>query len=192
MKTLFVTFAFILIATACFAQGVTGDWSGTLQINGAELRLVLHISKNADGTLKSTLDSIDQGATGIPVSSTTLKDSTLNLKVNAVNGTYEGKVNAAASEIAGTWTQGAALPLTFHRGGVAAKPAPKSAKATDIDGDWLGILDTGMGKLRLLLHITNTDQDLIANVDSLELDKTFTYAIGRHEKVARLGRIVVE
>ncbi len=168
MKTLFVTFAFILIATACFAQGVTGDWSGTLQINGAELRLVLHISKNADGTLKSTLDSIDQGATGIPVSSTTLKDSTLNLKVNAVNGTYEGKVNAAASEIAGTWTQGAALPLTFHRGGVAAKPAPKSAKATDIDGDWLGILDTGMGKLRLLLHITNTDQDLIANVDSLD------------------------
>ena len=31
-----------------------------------------------------------------------------------------------------------------------------------------------------------------ANVDSLEFDKTFTYAIGRHEKVARLGRIVVE
>src|SRR6266498_4018070 len=136
MKKLFYTFAFILFVTAVsLAQDITGDWNGTLNTGAGELRLVLHLTKNADGNLKATLDSIDQpGANGIPVGSATLKDSQLNLKVDAVNGAYEGKVNADASEIAGTWTQGAALQLTFHRGTVAAKPAPKLAKASDIDG----------------------------------------------------------
>jgi len=167
MKKLLVTFAVILLTTALsLAQDITGDWNGALSVNGAELRLVLHITKNPDGTLKSTLDSVDQNATGIPVTSTTLKDFALSLKVDAVNGTYEGKVSADAKEIAGTWTQGAGLPLTFHRG--AAKPAPKPDKPSDIDGEWLGTLDTGMGKLRLVLHIRNTVQGLTATMDSLD------------------------
>lgn len=169
MKKLFYTFAFFLFVTAVsFAQDITGDWNGALKVNGAELRLVLHITKNPDGTLKSTLDNVDQGANGIPVTSTTLKDLQLSLKVEAVNGTYEGKVNADASEIAGTWTQGAPLDLTFHRGGIAAKSAPKPVKPSDIDGDWLGTLDTGMGKLRLVLHVTNTENGLSATMDSLD------------------------
>ena len=76
-------------------------------------------------------------------------------------------MNADASEIDGTWTQGAPLELNFHRGGIAAKPAPKPAKPSDIDGDWLGTLDTGMGRLRLVLHITNTEDGLTATMDSL-------------------------
>src|SRR5258708_6266325 len=169
MKKLFIILLFIVIATAVsFAQDITGDWNGTLKPGGAELRLVLHITKNADGSLKATLDSIDQGADGIPVNAVTLKDSKLNLTVDAVRGTYEGKVNANASEIAGTWTQGGSLELNFHRGGVAVKPAPKPARASDIDGDWLGTLDAGMGKLRLLLHIANTEDGLNATMDSLD------------------------
>ena len=97
------------------AQDVTGDWNGKLNVNAAELRLVLHITKNADGSIKATLDSVDQGANGIPVSSVTLKDSKLSLTVNAVNGSYEGKVNSAVTEIAGTWTQGASLALPWTK-----------------------------------------------------------------------------
>ena len=169
MNKLYVT-AFILLATAVgLAQDITGDWNGTLNTGAGQLRLVLHLAKNADGGLKATLDSIDQpGANGIPVSSATMKNSQLNLKVDAVNGTYEGKVNADASEIAGTWTQGAALQLNFHRGSIAAKAAQRPAKASDIDGDWGGTLDTGMAKLRLALHITNTDEGLTATMDSLD------------------------
>src|SRR6476646_6379315 len=169
MKKLFVIFAFILLATVVsLAQDIAGDWNGTLNTGMGELRLVLHLTKNADGSFKATLDSVDQGANGIPVNSAILKDSQLNLKVDAVNGTYEGKVNADASEIAGTWIQGAPLQLNFHRGGIAAKPTPKPAKPSDIDGDWGGTLDTGMGTLRLALHITNTDQGLIVTMDSLD------------------------
>ena len=169
MKRLFsIAIMIASSALAIVAQDVTGDWNGKLSVNGGELRLVLHITKNPDGSLKATLDSVDQGANGIPVTSTTLKDSVLNLKVEAVNGTYEGNVSADAKEIAGTWTQGSGLPLTFHRGGIATKPAPKAAKASDIDGDWLGTLDTGMGRLRVVLHITNTEDGLDATMDSLD------------------------
>jgi uncharacterized protein len=169
MKRLFIALILAIIAAPIsLAQNVSGDWNGTLNTGTGELRLVLHIARNADGTLKATLDSIDQGANGIPVTSATLKDSHLSLKVDAVNGTYEGKVNPAATSIDGTWTQGAPLELNFHRGTIATKPAPKRAKPSDIDGDWLGTLDTGMGRLRLALHITNTDQGLTATMDSLD------------------------
>jgi pimeloyl-ACP methyl ester carboxylesterase len=164
MALILVVFA----ASPSLAQDISGDWNGTLNTGMGELRLVLHIAKNADGTLKATLDSVDQNANGIPVTSAILKDSNLSLKVDAVNGTYEGKVNPAATSIDGTWTQGAALNLSFKRGGIAAKLAPKPAKPSDIDGNWLGTLDTGVGKLRLGLHIINTDQGLTATVDSLD------------------------
>jgi hypothetical protein len=169
MKRLFTTLALVVFASSVsLAQNISGDWHGTLKVNGGELRLVLHITKNADRTLKAKLDSVDQNANGIPVTSATLKDSHLTLRVDAVNGTYEGKVNPAATSIDGTWTQGAPLELNFHRGTIAAKPAPKPAKPSNIDGDWLGTLDTSMGRLRLALHIANTDQGLAATVDSLD------------------------
>jgi len=167
MKRVAILLALIFgFASLAFSQDIIGDWNGKLSVNGAELRLVLHVSKNSDGSLKATLDSIDQGANGIPVAFTNLKNSTLSLKVDAVNGNYEGKVNADASEITGTWTQGTALPLTFHRGSIAVKSHPKPALPSDIDGDWLGTLDTGMGTLRLVLHIINTEDGLTATMDS--------------------------
>ena len=129
------------------AQDIAGDWQGTLSAGGAELRLVLHITKGAEGSLKATLDSIDQpGANGIPVSSITLKDSKLSLGIDAVHGTYEGKVSADAQTISGTWTQGQPLPLEFKRTTAPLKTEHKPAKPSDIDGVWMGALDTGADK----------------------------------------------
>ena len=51
---------------------LAGDWQGTLSAGGAELRLVLHMGAAKDGSLTATLDSVDQGAYGIPVSAITL------------------------------------------------------------------------------------------------------------------------
>jgi pimeloyl-ACP methyl ester carboxylesterase len=168
MKRLFIIFAFIAATTSLsFSQDIVGDWNGKLTVGQAELRLVLHVTKADDGSLKATLDSIDQGAQGIPVNTITLRDSKLDLTVDAVHGTYAGKVNTDASEIDGTWTQGGSLELNFRRGNIAAKPA-KPAKPSDIDGDWLGTLNTGMGKLRLVLHLTNTEDGLTATMDSLD------------------------
>jgi len=153
----------VLVANA---QDVAGDWQGTLKAGGAELRLVLHITKGESGELKATLDSVDQGANGIPVSAITLKDSQLNLTVEAVRGTYEGKVNAAGTRIEGTWSQGQPLPLVFERTTSPAKTTHKPARPSDIDGTWMGTLDTGVMKLRVVFHITNTEDGLTATLDS--------------------------
>jgi pimeloyl-ACP methyl ester carboxylesterase len=90
----------------------------------------------------------------------------LKLGVDAVHGTYEGKVNADATVIDGTWSQGQPLPLTLKKATAPVKVEHKPAKPSDIDGDWWGTLDTGAGKLRLVLHITNTEDGLIATLDS--------------------------
>jgi hypothetical protein len=149
------------------AQDVAGDWQGTLDTGQTQLRLVLHLTKAAGGGLGATIDSLDQGVNGIPVSSVTLKDSRLNLGVDAVNGSYEGKVNADASEIDGTWTQGQSLPLNFKRSAEPVKTtAPRPAKPSDIDGAWQGTLDTSQGKLRVVFHIINTEDGLTATMDS--------------------------
>ena len=58
MKQLLAILFTLGAATFSSAQDIVDDWNGTLKPGGGELRLVLHISKNADGSLKATLDSI--------------------------------------------------------------------------------------------------------------------------------------
>ncbi len=55
------------------APALVGDWQGTLKVGGVELRLVLHVSEGESGDWKATLDSVDQGANGIPVTSMSFK-----------------------------------------------------------------------------------------------------------------------
>ena len=164
----------LLLSPFCGAQAaVAGDWMGTLSAGGAELRLALHIMAAKDGTLTATLDSVDQGANGIPVTSVTLKESKLSLFIDVLHGTYDGTVNKDATEIDGTWSQGQPLALNFKRGTFAAKPAPKPAAPSDIDGTWLGTLDAGAIKLRILFKIVNTADGLTAQMQSPDQSPTW-------------------
>ena len=167
MKRVFVLLLLTMAATFARAQDIAGDWQGTLDTGMGQLRLVLHITKATNGALKATLDSIDQpGSNGIPVNSATLKDSKLSLDVAAVHGTYEGKVAPDAKSISGTWSQGKDLPLEFKRATAPVKTEHKPAKPSDIDGTWMGTLDTGTMKLRVVFHIVNTEDGLTAAMDS--------------------------
>jgi uncharacterized protein len=152
-------------------KGLEGDWKGTLKAGDVELRLLLHLRKGDDGGLTGTLDSIDQGASGLQVSSVSLKNSTLTFEVDSVHGHYEGRANDDATEIDGTWSQGQPLPLKFQRTAASADTASgnaghKPTKASDIDGTWLGSIDAGAAKLRIIFHITNTEDGLMATMDS--------------------------
>ena len=155
----------LFFLTALHGQDILGDWKGKLEVNGAELRLVLHIAKAEDGGLKGTLDSVDQGANGIPVTSVTVQDSKMKFVAESIQASYAGKVNAAASAITGTWSQGGnSLPLNLERGSI--KTEHKPAKPSDIDGAWMGTLDLQSVKLRLVFHIVNTEDGLTATADS--------------------------
>lgn len=163
MKRWMLLGVLFLIPCLAHAQDITGDWQGTLDA-GAKLRLVLHVTKAPDGSLKATMDSLDQaGANGIPVSSISLKDAKLSLELAIIQGKYEAKVAADGNSLSGTWTQqGQSFPLDFKRG------APKAVKPSDIDGAWMGTLDLGSIKLRVVFHIVSIEDGLTATLDSLD------------------------
>lgn len=106
------------IARAAANPPVIGDWQGALDTGGGSLRLVVHIAQDKSSNLTATLDSPDQGTTGIEVSSITFKSPDLHFEVTRIGGSYDGKINSDGTEIAGNWKQGAAsLSLNLKRAG---------------------------------------------------------------------------
>lgn len=91
-----------------------GSWTGTLETGGTALRIVFHIEHTERGSLTATMDSPDQGVTGIPASRVTADGDSLVLEVGSINGRFEGVLAEADSTIEGTWTQsGRSFPLTL-------------------------------------------------------------------------------
>jgi fermentation-respiration switch protein FrsA (DUF1100 family) len=145
-----------------------GRWTASLEAGEAILHLVLHVSKAEDGSLKATIDSLDQGVYGIEVTSFTQKDSILQFSVSSVGASFEGKIAADRRSIEGDWMQGSAsLPLVFHRqpsGAAAKNPSDAIASA---EGVWQAALEGNGMRLRLQLHVTHDDQkQLVAALDS--------------------------
>lgn len=109
-------------------NGIEGTWLGSLNFSGQELRIVFNITKNSDGSFTSTLDSPDQGATGIPVAKTIIENRKLHLEISAIRGSFDGVLSEDSTKIAGTFQQnGATLPLTLER----TKQVPDMSKPQD-------------------------------------------------------------
>ncbi len=103
-----------------------GRWEGVLDAGGTRLRIVFNIEADDDGVLTGTMDSPDQGAFGIPLSSVTADGSTVTFAVAAIGGAYDGTVSDAGSEISGTWSQGgASLPMSLTRSEGEPAPPPR-------------------------------------------------------------------
>jgi len=114
---------------AAAATGIEGDWSGVLNSGPNKLRTVLHLARAADGSLTGTLDSVDQGAMGIPISKVTEDGRSLLIEIKAVGATYGGQWSADGSEITGVFHQhGFDLPLTFRRGPLPELARPQNPK----------------------------------------------------------------
>jgi pimeloyl-ACP methyl ester carboxylesterase len=95
--------------------GIEGSWEGALQTPGGNFRIRLHITRGADGLLAAKMDSPDQGASGIPVTSVSFAGGDLKWDLKMANASYTGKLIAEGSGIEGKFTQGAEFPLSFKR-----------------------------------------------------------------------------
>jgi putative CocE/NonD family hydrolase len=82
------------------AQSIEGDWYGSADINGTQLRINVHV-KRSDGGYTSTWDSPDQDAMGIPSSSTIFSYPDFHFSYDFSEFSYTGKVNADYTEING-------------------------------------------------------------------------------------------
>jgi uncharacterized protein len=145
-----------------------GDWDGKLQAGEAVLHLVLHLAKGPDGSIKATIDSLDQGVYGIDITSYSQKNPSLRFTVSSVSASFEGKISTDHRSIDGVWTQGTlSLPLSFHRqaaGAGARKPVDAIAAS---EGIWQGALEGNGMRLRLQLHVSHADNNqLVAALDS--------------------------
>ena len=171
-STLALLAAALLSAASAFGAPVTnsimGNWLGTLDTGAAKLRVMFKITNSWSGVLTATLDSLDQGASDIPVNSIALKDNTVKLEVKAVQGSFEGTMDEGGKKIAGTWQQaGNSLPLTLerHEGAVATaapeKLTPEELEASKqaarrLTGVWNGTLAAGGASFRLKVKIAKT------------------------------------
>jgi hypothetical protein len=99
-------------AAESVVQDIAGTWQGPPE---GGLRLVCKISKGTDGQYTAVIYSIDQNPYPIPVSSVTLQDGTLKMRVTAVHGSYEGKLSADGKTMNGIWNQGQPFPLELAR-----------------------------------------------------------------------------
>ncbi len=114
MQRISLTLLIIGFSLTTIAQNISGAWGGVLNVQGVRLRLVFNVSENAGG-YSSTLDSPDQGAKGIPVTSTTFDNSTLRISIASAGIQYEGTLGAD-SIITGTFKQaGQSFPLTLSK-----------------------------------------------------------------------------
>ncbi|MDX1548522.1 MAG: hypothetical protein R3247_16115 [Rhodothermales bacterium] len=85
---------------------LAGDWAGQLNALGSSLRIVVHVRRAPDGTLSATLDSPDQGATGIRATDVSFEDGRFVMEVGSIGGTYTGTLQPDADVLDGQWTQG--------------------------------------------------------------------------------------
>ena len=93
---------------------LVGSWSGKLQVGGMSLTLVLHLEQ-ADGFVKASLDSPDQGAKGMSAEKEYLSDDSLAVKLDYIGMTYRAKLKDG--KLDGTFSQnGIMVPLVLTRG----------------------------------------------------------------------------
>jgi pimeloyl-ACP methyl ester carboxylesterase len=109
---------------------IDGDWWGALTAGETHVRIGFHIHSGPDG--KSTLDSPDQGARGLALSSVTVDGSKVRFELGMANAAFEGERGADKDTLNGHWTQrGGSAVLVLHRGPEPAKAAARKPRPQD-------------------------------------------------------------
>jgi len=157
-----------------------GYWTGATHPMRTTLRLALKISEGEDGTFRAEMDSLDQGASGLVVSSLTYDKPTVHVELQGVGAAFEGTLDTKRMVIDGNWIQaGQTIPLVMTRtdphtidAQQAAADAQKDYSHTgenDLRGHWLGALDVRGLKLHLALHVAKMpDGKLSGTMDSVD------------------------
>ena len=119
MKKLAIICIVLMHSQFTISQNFVGKWYGTLKVQGVELALVFNISKTETG-YKSTMDSPAQGAKDIPITQTTVSNSTIKLEIPAGKISYSGELKNEVIE--GVFTQnGQTFPMNLTQNQSANK-----------------------------------------------------------------------
>jgi hypothetical protein len=101
--------------SAPISKGLEGVWQGALDLGSRQMRVVLTMANQADGTSSGSIVSRDGSSVEIPIAMTQ-NGSSLTIDVVSVGASFVGTLNAEGKELTGTWKQGpSTLPLTLRR-----------------------------------------------------------------------------
>ena len=153
----------LLYTVAGMAQTpkLVGDYSGML----GPLHLKLHLKTPATGAIEGTLDSVDQGAMGLPGANFHLDGKALSFDVPSVGGKWHGTVSDDGATLTGSWSQGQEIPLVFNRD----QPFAAAEKPSPVDGIWLGTLSAGGANLRVQTQVkSDRGGKLYCSLNSLD------------------------
>jgi uncharacterized protein len=115
--------------TTLQGQDIAGQWNGILEVQGTQLRLVFNITKTDNG-ITATMDSPDQGAKGIPMTTASFENSVLKLAMPKGAFEYEGKMDEN-NTIKGVFTQrGNPVALNLSKGKVEKKKLVRPQEPT--------------------------------------------------------------
>ena len=97
---------------------LVGLWRGRLKIDDKTgFTLALQIERKADGALQAWMHSLDQNALDLRIEKISAQNDKISFDVPQVSGKFEGVLQGEGGEdrrLAGTWTQGIALPVDMH------------------------------------------------------------------------------
>lgn len=173
------------VPLAVRAQEIAGAWQGTLNTPKQKLRIVMQIERGGDGALKGKVYSIDQTPTPAGISSVSFAGSTLKFAVDQFHASYEGTMSADGKTVAGTFTQGDSLPLTFERAtpetAWKVDASPHTVQFVPVDKDVkLEVLDWGgTGRPLVLLTGLGNDAHIFDKFAAKLTDKYHVYGITR-------------
>ena len=165
---------------------IDGDWAGVLRAGNTSLRLVLHFRAAPGSAIEGTMDSIDQGAMGIPCSNVKLKGQKLSLDVPSVHGIYEATLSADGNKLSGTWDQGAPLPLDLARQAKPALPAAPAAAGSPVSlNDLKPVLDKEFAPV---LAAWSKAGVVVGVIDHGER-KLFAYGTAKPDSIFEIGSV---
>jgi len=100
---------------AAVAKEFEGSWSATLNVRGSDIRLVLTMANQVDGSATANIVNLEDGLE-IPITAMTQQATNLMFEIKAIGGSYAGAINRDGTELAGTFSErGKTAPLTFRR-----------------------------------------------------------------------------
>ena len=128
MRIFSILLIVLLSSITIVAQDITGQWNGVLKVQGTQLRVVFNVTAD-NGELKSTMDSPDQGAKGIPTTATIFENSTLKITIINAGIEYTGTLGDD-NIIVGTFKQaGQSFPMNLTRGAIEKEAIEKEVIA---------------------------------------------------------------
>lgn len=112
-KTILLGIA-IFLGSNLYSQSFEGDWNALLKVYGQELTLILHLNQK-EGKWTGTLDSPDQKAFGMPLTSVEIKGNELTFTLTDLSLSYQGKT-LQDGNLGGTFRQGTfSTELSFSK-----------------------------------------------------------------------------